>query len=155
MEIADEQILAAPKEVVWQKLNDPGVLRICIPGCESLESDASGRMTAAIVTKVGPIKARFEGEVQLEDIVAPISYSIVGEGKGGIAGFAKGRADIMLEDHAEGTLLKYKVTVNIGGKIAQLGGRLITATSKKLSEQFFSALAANISQVGGEDGLNG
>lgn len=144
MQIEDECVLPAPREKVWAMLNDIEVLRACIPGCESLEEHDGGRMTAVVTTKIGPIKARFAGDVQLSDLVPPVSYTIQGEGKGGIAGFAKGRADVALSDHPDGTLLRYTVDVAIGGKIAQLGGRLIAATSKKLSEQFFKAFAERV-----------
>lgn len=144
MEITGEQVLAAPREVVWEMLNNPEILRACIPGCEELNADSPEHMSAVVSLKIGPIKARFAGEVNLVELNPPASYAIVGEGKGGIAGFAKGRADVALEEHAEGTLLKYAVTVAIGGKIAQLGGRLITSTSKKLSAQFFESFAAKV-----------
>ena len=141
MEIEDEHLLSAPRQAVWELLNDPEVLRFCIPGCESLEKTDADAMAATVTVKIGPIKARFAGEVQLVDLNPPESYAIVGEGKGGIAGFAKGRADVHLEERADGTLLRYKVTVQIGGKIAQLGSRLILSTSKKLSREFFDRLS--------------
>lgn len=141
MEIEDEHLLSASRQMVWNLLNDPDVLRSCIPGCESLEKTDTESMAATVSVKIGPIKARFAGAVQLVDLNPPESYSIVGEGKGGIAGFAKGRADVRLEEAVEGTLLRYKVTVQIGGKIAQLGSRLIQSTSKKLSREFFERLA--------------
>ncbi len=149
MEIQAERVLPAPRPVVWEMLNNPDVLRACIPGCESLEADSTDHMTATVSVKIGPIKARFAGDVHLQDIDAPTSYAIVGEGKGGVAGFAKGRADVLLEDHEAGTLLKYKVNVAIGGKIAQLGGRLIDSTSKRLSEQFFDSFVQKVSAVQG------
>lgn len=154
MDIEAEHILPAGREIVWKHLNDPDVLRDCIPGCESLEMDDRGRMSAAVVVRIGPIKARFSGEVRLENLDPPNGYSIVGEGKGGVAGFAKGRADVSLADDRQGTLLKYKVDVQIGGKIAQLGGRLITATSRKLSEQFFQSFAARMTDAGLPAGAN-
>jgi len=147
MDIEAEQVLPAKRSVVWEMLNDPEVLKDCIPGCETLEAADKEHMSATVTVKIGPIKARFAGDVELQDINPPTSYAIVGEGKGGVAGFAKGRADVFLEDHDQGTLLKYKVNVTIGGKIAQLGGRLITSTSKKLSEQFFESFARKVSAV--------
>lgn len=144
MEITGEYALPAPREIVWEMLNDPDVLRACIPGCEELNADAADHMSAVVSVKIGPIKARFAGEVNLVDLNPPASYAIVGEGKGGIAGFAKGRADIALDEQEDGTLLRYVVTVAIGGKIAQLGGRLIQSTSKKLSAQFFESFAAKV-----------
>lgn len=144
MQIEDECLLQASRETVWAMLNDVEILRVCIPGCEALEEQEGGRMSAVVTTKIGPIKARFAGEVQLSSLVPPTSYTIQGEGKGGIAGFAKGRADVVLSDHPDGTLLRYSVDVAIGGKIAQLGGRLIASTSKKLSEQFFQSFALQV-----------
>lgn len=151
MEIEAQYVLPASRDAVWRMLNDTEILRDCIPGCEELEARSENRMNAVVVTKIGPIKARFSGEVELTELNPPASYAIVGEGKGGVAGFAKGRADVLLEEHAEGTLLKYKVTVQIGGKLAQLGGRLISSTSKKLSEQFFSCFAARVAAASRDD----
>jgi carbon monoxide dehydrogenase subunit G len=142
MDIHGEQLLSADRSRVWNMLNDPEILRECIPGCEALVAEKENEMAAIVAIKIGPIKARFSGKVQLVNIVAPASYSIVGEGKAGIAGFAKGVADVTLEEHPEGTLLLYKVDVAIGGKLAQLGSRLIESTSRKLSEQFFEKFAA-------------
>lgn len=146
MEIESQHVLPAPRPLVWALLNDVDVLRGCIPGCESLEVDEDGRMSATVAVKIGPIRARFAGEVEIVDAIPPQSYAIVGEGKGGVAGFAKGRADVKLEDHEGGTLLSYTVNVQIGGKIAQLGGRLIASTSRKLSEQFFDCFAREVEQ---------
>lgn len=137
--IEGEEKVAAPVDAVWKSLNDPEVLKACIPGCESLEKTSDNGFEATVVLKIGPIKAKFNGAVTLTNLNPPHSYTIEGEGKGGIAGFAKGGADVALEDDgAGGTLLKYKVNADVGGKIAQLGSRLITSTSKKLAGQFFS-----------------
>lgn len=144
MEIEGQHHLPAPRSVVWSMLNDPEVLKACIPGCQALEASSPTNMSATVTTKIGPIKATFAGEVQLTDLVPPSSYSIVGEGKGGIAGFAKGKADVALHEDGDGTLLKYKVDVAIGGKIAQLGSRLVSSTAKKLSEQFFDCFAQKV-----------
>jgi uncharacterized protein len=146
MDIHGEQFLPADRNLVWKMLNDPEVLKECIPGCESLEVTRENEMTATVSIKIGPIKARFAGQVVLQDIVAPQGYSIVGEGKAGIAGFAKGKADVLLSEQDHGTLLQYKVDVAIGGKIAQLGARLIESTSKKLSAQFFEKFADQVAQ---------
>jgi carbon monoxide dehydrogenase subunit G len=145
MKISDEQVLPATREVVWEMLNDADVLRACIPGCEKLDGTEENAFTATVHLKVGPIKVRFAGNVELCDLNPPESYSIVGEGKGGVAGFAKGRANIILEDHPEGTLLKYDVDVQIGGKLAQLGNRLIDSTSRKLAGKFFACFAEKVS----------
>jgi len=144
MNMSDEQILPAGRELVWKMLNDPDVLRDCIPGCESLEATEPNVLTATVQLKVGPIKAKFSGVVEMADLDPPSSYSLSGEGKGGIAGFAKGRADVALLEHEEGTLMKYDVNVQIGGKLAQLGSRMIDSTSRKLSGQFFECFAAKV-----------
>ncbi|MFE0016959.1 CoxG family protein [Mesorhizobium sp. NPDC059054] len=137
--IEGEERIAAPIAKVWENLNDPDILRASIPGCEALEKTPDGRMKATVVLKIGPIKASFAGEVTLSNINPPTSYTIAGEGKGGIAGFAKGGADIQLaEEGPDTTILTYKASADVGGKIAQLGSRLIVSTSKKLAGQFFS-----------------
>lgn len=139
MDMNGQQRIAAPIGEVWRALNDEDVLRACIPGCERLEKTSDTHMEATVVLKVGPIKARFDGAVELEDLVPPRSYTIRGEGKGGIAGFAKGGAEVSLEeDGPDATILSYTVKADVGGKIAQLGGRLIDSTARKLATQFFS-----------------
>lgn len=148
MEMSDEQVLPARRETVWEMLNDPSVLRECIPGCESLEATEQNVFTATIQVKVGPVRARFSGAVELTDLNPPESYALTGEGKGGIAGFANGRADIKLDEHPEGTLLTYKVQVQIGGKLAQLGNRMIDSTSRKLAAQFFECFAEKAAASG-------
>lgn len=146
MDMSGEFVLDAPREVVWLALNDADVLRRAIPGCESLEKVSDTEFAAVVVTKVGPIKARFTGRVTLTDIEAPASYRISGEGQGGIAGFAKGGAQVALEEIAPAqTLLRYVVEAKIGGKIAQLGARLIDSTARKLAGQFFTEFAAIVS----------
>lgn len=141
MDIDDEQVIAAPRERVWSLLNDLEVLKACIPGCETLDATGENALTAAVVTKIGPIKARFAGDVTLADLEPPARFTMTGEGKGGVAGFAKGGAVIVLEPHPEGTLMRYKVQVQVGGKLAQLGNRLIDSTARKLSAQFFERFA--------------
>lgn len=139
MDMNGQERIAAPIGEVWRALNDVDVLRACIPGCERLEKTSDTHMEATVVLKVGPIKARFDGAVELEDLVPPRSYIIRGEGKGGIAGFAKGGAEVSLEeDGPDATILSYTVKADVGGKIAQLGGRLIDSTARKLATQFFS-----------------
>jgi carbon monoxide dehydrogenase subunit G len=142
MELKGEYRIAAPREKVWAMLNDPLVLRDCIPGCESLEGSAADGFSARVTTKVGPVKATFNGAVTLTNVRPPESYTISGEGKGGVAGFAKGGADVRLTADSAGTVLAYAVNAQVGGKLAQLGARLIDSTAKKLSDQFFSCLAA-------------
>ena len=139
MDMSGSERIEAPVETVWQALNDPEILRQAIPGCESLEKTSDTTMTAKVVLKVGPIKAKFEGAVELQNLNPPHSYTIAGEGKGGLAGFAKGGADVSLEaDGPDATILSYTVKAEVGGKIAQLGSRLIDSTSKKLAGEFFA-----------------
>ena len=141
-----EERIAAPIGRVWEALNDPEVLKACIPGCESLEKTSDNEMTAAVTLKIGPIKAKFNGTVELKNLKPPHSYTIQGEGKGGIAGFAKGGADVTLtEEAADATILRYSTKADVGGKIAQLGSRLIDSTSRKLAGQFFSAFNEKVS----------
>ena len=144
MDLTGEYVIAAERQAVWEALNDPDVLRECIPGCESLEMTSPTEMSATVVTKIGPVKAKFSGEVTLSNIEAPVSYTISGEGKGGIAGFAKGGAEVKLADDGAGTLLNYTAKAQVGGKLAQVGARLIDATAKQMADQFFKAFAANV-----------
>ncbi|RUT28887.1 carbon monoxide dehydrogenase [Arsenicitalea aurantiaca] len=143
MNIAGEHVIPAAPEAVWAALNDPEVLAACIPGCQSLEMQSPTAMSAVVVTKIGPIKATFKGAVTLSDLDPPRSYRIAGEGQGGIAGFAKGGANVALTPEGGATRLSYTVDAVVGGKLAQLGGRLIESTAKKLSGQFFEALVAH------------
>ena len=145
--IEGEERIRAPVAKVWEALNDPEVLRACIPGCQSLEKKSDTELAATVVLKIGPIKANFAGEVTLTNLNPPNSYTISGEGKGGIAGFAKGGADVALAaDGADETVLTYAAKADVGGKIAQLGSRLITSTSKKLAGQFFSSFNEKVSE---------
>ncbi|PTE10215.1 SRPBCC family protein [Mesorhizobium helmanticense] len=143
--IEGEERIAAPLQKVWEALNDPDILRQTIPGCQSLEKKSDTEMAATVVLKIGPIKATFKGEVTLKNLKPPHSYTIQGEGKGGIAGFAKGGADVTLtSDGEDTTILKYAAKADVGGKIAQLGSRLIESTSKKLAGQFFSSFGEKV-----------
>lgn len=136
MTMNGEVEIDAPRELVWSRLNDQDVLQACIPGCEKLEKTEDGfRATAKI--KVGPVSARFNGKVVLSDLDPPNGYRISGEGEGGIAGFAKGGAVVRLVEKDSGTLLIYEVDAQIGGKLAQLGQRLINGAAKKISDEFF------------------
>lgn len=149
MDMSGSERIEAPVEAVWQALNDPEILRQAIPGCESLDKTSDTNMTAKVVLKVGPIKAKFEGAVELQNLNPPFSYTIAGEGKGGLAGFAKGGADVSLEaDGPNATILSYTVKAEVGGKIAQLGSRLIDSTSKKLAGEFFSKFGAIVAGGG-------
>jgi carbon monoxide dehydrogenase subunit G len=142
--MSGENRIPASRAKVWAALNDPAVLKASIPGCQSLEKLSDTEMTAVVQAKVGPVKATFNGHVTLSNIDPPNGYTIEGEGKGGVAGFAKGGADVRLADDGDGTLLTYKVKAQVGGKLAQIGGRLIDATAKQMADQFFSAFAANV-----------
>lgn len=143
--IEGEERIAAPVDTVWAALNDPETLKACIPGCQSLEKKSDTELAATVVLKIGPIKATFLGEVRLGNLDPPHSYTISGEGKGGIAGFAKGGADVRLTEDGADTVLAYAAKADVGGKIAQLGSRLIESTSKKLAGQFFSNFNARVS----------
>ncbi len=145
MDMSGERHIPAPRQKVWEALNDTEVLRGCIPGCETLERTAEHDMKATATIKIGPISARFNGKIHLTDIDAPNSYRISGEGQGGVAGFAKGGANVRLSDEGPFTLLSYDVKAQVGGKIAQLGARLIDATSKQMADVFFDRFTAEVS----------
>ena len=144
MEIKGEYKIAAPRDKVFAALNDQEILKACIPGCESLEKVSDTEFQAVAVTKIGPVKAKFKGKVRLSDLDPPNGYKIVGEGEGGVAGFAKGAADVRLTDKDGGTLLSYNVEAQIGGKLAQLGQRLINGAAKKMADEFFQKFAAAV-----------
>ncbi len=142
MEMISEQRIPAPREEVWAALNNTDVLQAAMPGCESFEATGDNEYLAKITAKVGPVKARFKFKVSLQDIDPPQSYVIVGEGQGGAAGFAKGAATVMLAADGEDTILSYSVKASVGGKLAQLGGRLIDGTARKMADEFFSNFIA-------------
>ena len=141
MEMTGEYRIAAPRAKVWAALNDPEILKQSIPGCESIDKVSDTEFTAKVRAKVGPVSASFTGAVKLSDLDPPNGYTISGEGKGGAAGFAKGGAKVQLKDDGPGTLLVYQVDAQVGGKLAQIGSRLIDGTARKLSEEFFSKFA--------------
>ena len=136
MEIADEITIPAPRAVVYAALNDIAILKACIPGCESLERESDTKLVAKVTLKIGPVKAKFNGTVMLDQSKAPDGFSLSGEGEGGLAGFAKGGADVTLTEDGEATILHYSAKAETGGKIAQLGGRLITSTAKNCLRRF-------------------
>ena len=144
MTMNGEVQLNAPREAVWAKLNDAEVLKVCIPGCEQLDKNSDNEFQAIASIKVGPVKARWKGKVRLLDLDPPNSYRISGEGEGGVAGFAKGNAKVSLTDKDGGTLLAYDVDAQIGGKLAQLGQRLINSAAKKTADDFVGKFAAAV-----------
>ncbi|WP_170334401.1 SRPBCC family protein [Ruegeria arenilitoris] len=146
MDLSDEIRISAPRDVVYQALNNPEILQECIPGCEELTQNAPDELAAKVVLKIGPVKAKFAGEVTLDTSNAPDGFSLSGEGKGGAAGFAKGGADVTLTEDGEETVLSYTAKVDVGGKIAQLGSRLISGTAKKLSGKFFTRFGEIVSE---------
>ncbi|MCL2714494.1 MAG: carbon monoxide dehydrogenase subunit G [Alphaproteobacteria bacterium] len=144
MTMGGEVALKASREVVWSSLNDPAVLRQCIPGCEELEETEDGGFRAVARIRVGPVSARFRGKVTLSDLDPPNSYRITGEGDGGVAGFARGGARVTLSEQNGGSCLVYEVEAVIGGKLAQLGQRLINSAARKLADEFFAKFAAAV-----------
>lgn len=146
MEMTGSERIEAPRAKVWDALNNLDVLRQCIPGCQSLERTAPNEMAATVKFKVGIVAATFKGEVRLENIDAPNGYTIAGEGKGGVAGFAKGEADVALAEDGAATVLNYSCRAQVGGKLAQMGARLIDSTARRLAGQFFSKFNSVVSQ---------
>jgi uncharacterized protein len=138
MELVGQIILNAPRMSVWEALNNSEILARCIQGCTELNRESDTQFSGKVEAKVGPVKASFQGLVTLSDIIVGESYTISGEGKGGVAGFAKGQAQVALQDTPEGTLLEYRVKANVGGKLAQLGSRLIDAAAKAYADNFFN-----------------
>ena len=147
MDMSGEYRIAAPREAVWAALNDPDLLRQCIPGCEEIEKTSPTEFTAKVTAKVGPVKARFKGRMQQQDLQPPHRYTLSFEGDGGMAGFAKGSAEVELVEEGEAreqTRLNYRAQAQIGGRLAQIGSRLIDATAAKMSAQFFERLTQAI-----------
>ncbi len=145
MQITGEHVIAAPREVVWRALNDPLVLRQCIPGCETIEKVSDTEFTAKVAIAVGPVRAKFAGRVQLSNLDPPNGYTIAGEGQGGVAGFGKGGADVRLTENGPSTTtLSYRAAASVGGKLAQVGARLIESTSRKLADQFFAKFTQTV-----------
>jgi uncharacterized protein len=145
MELKDEVRIAAPRDTVYAALNDPEILKQCIPGCEELIKHSDTELEAKVLLKIGPVKARFGGKVTLDPSQAPERFSLTGEGSGGAAGFAKGGADVELVEDGGETILRYDAKADIGGKLAQLGSRLVTSTSRKLAGMFFTKFAEVVS----------
>src|SRR5690349_15743563 len=149
MTMSGEVQLAASREDVWAKLNSAEVLKSCIPGCEQLDKLSDTEFQAVATTKIGPVKARFKGKVHLSDLDPPNGYKISGEGDGGVAGFAKGGATVALTEKDGGTLLTYNVEAQIGGKLAQLGQRLVNGAAKKVADDFFQKFASTVASPSG------
>lgn len=151
MTMSGEATLPAPRPKVWALLNDPEVLKACIPGCQSLERTGDHGFAAVAKVKIGPVSATFKGKVELSDIIPDVGYTIAGEGEGGIAGFAKGGAKVSLADVEGGTQLRYDVEAQVGGKIAQLGSRLIDGVAKGMADKFFASFAEAATQAASAD----
>src|SRR5262245_28421522 len=143
MDLTGESRIAARREAVWKALNDPEILKQSIPGCDEIQKLSDTEMTAKVTARVGPVKASFSGKVTLSDLDPPNGYKIAGEGQGGVAGFAKGSADVRLkpDETGAGTVLNYTVNAAVGGKLAQIGSRLIEGTARQMAEQFFGKFA--------------
>ena len=146
LDMTGEYTLPLPRSKVWSALNDPELLQRCIPGCETFEKLSDTEFSAVTQLAIGPVKARFKGKIRLEDLNPPDSYTIVGQGEGGVAGVAKGNALVFLIDFADGTKLTYRAQAQIGGKIAQLGQRLIAGTTRKIADLFFANFVAALTQ---------
>lgn len=145
LEMSGEYVLPKDRETVYAALNDPEMLKKCIPGCEELNKEGDNAFSAVVKMTIGPVSARFKGKVRLEDLDPPNGYRIAGEGEGGVAGFAKGGATVKLSEVPEGTKLTYNAEANVGGKIAQLGQRLLAGSAKKIADKFFSNFTAELS----------
>jgi uncharacterized protein len=154
MEMKGEQLIAAPQKAVWDALNDPAVLKACVPGCESIELIGENTYQVLMVARVGPVSAKFKGKLTLSDINPPESYSISFEGQGGAAGFAKGGAQVRLAQQGLTTRLAYDVKASVGGKLAQIGSRLVDAAAKKVADDFFRNFNEKVGGAGGGDGEN-
>jgi carbon monoxide dehydrogenase subunit G len=152
VEMTGQQVVPLPQEETWRALNDTNVLKDCIPGCESLEKLSDTQYQLTMTARIGPVSARFKGMMTLEDMDAPRGYTMVFEGQGGVAGFAKGKASVALASEPEGTRLTYSVKAAVGGKIAQLGARLIDGVAKKLANDFFKCFNARASNGPAESG---
>lgn len=149
MEMSGEYTIPAPREKVWEALNDPEVLKQCIDGCQSLEQMSDTEFQAKVTAKVGPVKATFNGKVNLSDIDPPNGYTISGEGQGGVAGFAKGGAEVRLSGEGNETVLNYEANAEVGGKLASVGSRLVLGVAKKTADDFFSKFSDIVG--GGEE----
>lgn len=151
MDITGEFEIPTSRQQVWEALNDPEVLAQCIPGCESIERLSDTELVAKMKAKIGPVKARFESSIQLSNLDPPRSYTISGQGKGGPAGFGKGSANVTLSESEGNTTLHYEATLQVGGKLAQIGSRLIGGAARKIADDFFGKFAEIVAQPVGSD----
>lgn len=151
MDLTGEYRINAPRETVWDALNDPEILKQCIDGCEELNKDSDTEFSARVTAKVGPVRAKFAGKVTLSNIDAPNGYTISGEGQGGVAGFAKGGADVTLTEDGAVTVLNYSATAQVGGKLASVGSRLVEGVAKKTADDFFGKFSALVGEGEAED----
>jgi len=150
MELIGERVIPASRQRTWEALNDPDTLKACITGCESLEREGDDGLVALVAVRVGPVSARFKGKLKLSDVVAPVSYTIHFDGQGGVAGFGKGSADVALSDAGTGrTTLKYVARAQVGGKLAQIGSRLVDSAAAKIAEDFFQAFETRLREETG------
>ncbi len=147
MEMSGEQLIPATQTQTWDALNDPEILKACVPGCESITKSGENEYVVLMTARIGPVSAKFKGKLALSDLDPPNSYSIAFEGQGGVAGFGKGGAKVQLLPEAGSTKLSYQVKANVGGKLAQIGSRLVDAAAKKLSEDFFKAFNAKVASL--------
>ena len=145
MEIVGEQLIPRPQGVTWSSIIDPEVLKVCIPGCESMDKVGDNEYEMVMGAKVGPVSAKFKSKITLADVDAPNSYTLIFEGQGGVAGFAKGQANVRLSPEGESTRLQYTAKATIGGKLAQVGSRLVDGVAKKLAESFFTKFNEHVS----------
>jgi carbon monoxide dehydrogenase subunit G len=152
MEMSAEQIIPATQQQTWEALNDPAMLRQCVPGCEAIDPIGENQYQVLMVARVGPVSAKFKGKLTLSDIQAPNSYSIAFEGQGGAAGFAKGAAQVRLSPAGEATRLAYDVKASVGGKLAQIGSRLVDAAARKVADDFFRNFNQKVGELHGKSG---
>ncbi|HZP93499.1 MAG TPA: carbon monoxide dehydrogenase subunit G [Burkholderiales bacterium] len=149
MDMTGEQLIPLPQQKVWEALNDPEILKACIPGCESIEKVSDVEYRVVLTAAIGPVKARFSGTLSLADLKPPHSYSLAFEGSGGAAGFGKGRAQVSLFADGDGTRLNYKASATVGGKLAQIGSRLIDGVARKMADEFFSRFNRTVAAPAG------
>ena len=149
MEMTGEQLIPAPQQQTWDALNDPEILKQCVPGCESIESIGDNQYQVLMVARVGPVSAKFRGKLSLSDVQPPSSYAIAFEGQGGAAGFAKGGAQVRLSAEGDSTRLTYEAKANVGGKLAQIGSRLVDAAARKVADDFFRNFNQKVAELHG------